>query len=62
MTPEEALQLLNDAASMAQLNRQAHVQVQQAVIILTEAIAPKEEEVEQPNRAERRRAKKEEKK
>ncbi len=42
MTPEEALQLLNDAASMAQLNRQAHVQVQQAVIVLTEAIAPKE--------------------
>ncbi len=38
MTPEQALELLNIAASQAQLNRATHVQIQEAVRILLEAV------------------------
>lgn len=39
MTPEQALQLLDQAAGMAPLNRQAHIQVQQAVQVLQALVA-----------------------
>lgn len=41
MTPTEALQVLDQAASMAPLNRISHVQIQMAVQVLTELIKPK---------------------
>ena len=43
MTKEEALNLLDQAVSQLQTNRQTHIQLQQAVEILKEAIKPKEE-------------------
>ena len=44
MTPEQALQLLDEAASAAQLPRMGHINVQRAVEVLREAITPKEVE------------------
>jgi hypothetical protein len=44
MTPEEALQILEQAAALAPLNRQGHVAVQQAAQVLQRAIKPKPEE------------------
>ena len=41
MTKEEALNLLDQAVSQLQTNRQTHIQLQQAVEVLKEAIAPK---------------------
>ena len=43
MTQQEALRVLDNAASRAALSRADHVAVQQAVQVLAEAIAPKEE-------------------
>lgn len=40
MTPEEALQILEQAAALAPLNRQAHVAVQRAAQVLALAIVP----------------------
>jgi DNA-binding phage protein len=42
MTPEQALQLLDKAAGMANVNRDAHLQIQQAYQVLLKAIQPKE--------------------
>jgi len=39
MTPEQALAILDQAASQAPLPRGAHVQVQLAVEVLTKALA-----------------------
>ena len=44
MTPEQALELLDVAAGQAQLNRATHVQIQEAVRILSEAIKKPENE------------------
>jgi len=48
-TPEQALSILDQAASRATLTRQEHVAVQQAVQILAQALrnaqAPPEEEL-----------------
>lgn len=41
MTPQEALQILDNAASRAALSRADHVAVQQAVQVIAEAITPK---------------------
>lgn len=41
MTPEQALQLLDNAASMAQVNRQDHVNIVRAVEILKEYLQSK---------------------
>lgn len=38
MTPEQALQVLDQAASQAALGRAAHVQVQEAVKVLAKAL------------------------
>ena len=38
MTPEEALNLLDQAASMANLNRVSHFQIQEATRVLRESI------------------------
>lgn len=43
MKPEDALKLVDSICSRVSLNRESHVQVQQAIQILTEAIKPKEE-------------------
>jgi hypothetical protein len=43
MTPQEALNILDQAVSQLQANRQIHVQLQQAIEVLREAIKPKEE-------------------
>ena len=48
MTPQEALQILDNAASRAALSRADHVAVQQAVQVLAEAVLPKEEKVKAP--------------
>ncbi|MAT45373.1 MAG: hypothetical protein CL609_23840 [Anaerolineaceae bacterium] len=40
MTPQEALSILDQAASRAQLSRADHVAVQQAVQVLAEVIHP----------------------
>ena len=48
MTPEDALQLIDNALSQLQLNREGHVKIQQAVAVLKQAIEPKKEpEIEQ---------------
>lgn len=41
MTPEQALQILDNAAARAQLTRQDHVAVQQAVAVLRRMIEQK---------------------
>lgn len=41
MKPEEALQILDTAASQAKANRADHVAIQQAVQVLLEKITPK---------------------
>jgi hypothetical protein len=43
MTTDEALQIVDQAASVAPLNRQAHIAVQEAVATLRVALTPKEE-------------------
>ena len=43
MTPQESLNILDQASSLAPLARQGHIQVQQALDVLREAIKPKEE-------------------
>lgn len=40
MTPEQALQILDRASSMAALPRQDHVAVQKALDVIAKAIAP----------------------
>lgn len=42
MNPQEALQLVNQAAGLAALTRAEHIQIQQAIQILAEAIQHKE--------------------
>ncbi len=44
MKPEEALQLLDQAVSMAALNRSSHAQTIEAIRVLQQAIAPKPKE------------------
>ena len=43
MTEDQALSILDQAASRAQLTRQEHVAIQEAVTVLAKAIAPKQE-------------------
>ena len=43
MNSQQALALLNQAAGMAPLNREAHVQIQQAIKVLEDAINPKKD-------------------
>ncbi len=43
MTPEQALQVLVGAASIANMNLQQHATCQEAAKVLAEAIKPKEE-------------------
>lgn len=43
MTPEQALNLLDRVCSKIPASREDHVNIQQAVTILAEAIKPKEE-------------------
>ena len=38
MTPEQALQMLNEAVAMASMSRAQHIQIQQAVEVLGTAI------------------------
>ncbi len=45
MTPEQALEILNQAAAAANLPRVGHIQVQQAIQVLTEALKAKPAEV-----------------
>lgn len=52
MTTQEALQILDQAASMAQLPRQGHLQIQQAVETLKEIITPKTTQPEDPPKTE----------
>lgn len=40
MTPEQALALLDNAASQVAATRETHVQIQQAVEVLRQAIDP----------------------
>ena len=42
MSPEQALQILDQATSQAPLPRQAHQQVVNAIKVLQEAIKPKD--------------------
>jgi len=42
MTPQDALQLIDQATSMLQLNRADHARIQEALRILAAAISPKE--------------------
>lgn len=44
MTPQEALQLLDNVAAAVSVSRQDHARLQQAVTVLAEAIKPKLEE------------------
>ena len=41
MTNQEALRILDAVCSQAQMNRQQHVEVQQAVMTLADTINPK---------------------
>lgn len=43
MSPEQALQLLAQAAALAAMPKANHVQVEQAIKVLAEAIKQKEE-------------------
>lgn len=43
MKTEQALKLVDQVCASVSLNRESHVQVQQAIQILTEAVKPKEE-------------------
>jgi len=43
MTPKEALQILDGAASIVGVGREGHAQIQKATAVLTEVIKPKEE-------------------
>ena len=43
MTEEQALSILDQAASRAPLTRQEHVAIQEAVTVLAKAITPKQE-------------------
>ena len=43
LSPIQALDLLNQAASQAPMDRKSHVMVQQAIEVLKKAIQPKEE-------------------
>lgn len=43
MTPEQAIQILDQAASQSPMDRKSHVMVQQAIEVLKKAIQPKEE-------------------
>ena len=43
MTTNEALQILDQAGSIALLNRQGHIAIQEAVATLRVALTPKEE-------------------
>ena len=47
MTTEQALAILDEAASAARLPRIGHVNVQRAVEVLREAIKPKEDEAKE---------------
>lgn len=44
MSPEDALNILDQAASMLQLNRADHFKIQTAVQVLKTVINPKKEE------------------
>ncbi len=48
MTPQEALQILDQAASAAQLDRRSHVAVQEAVVTLREALATLQQDGAKP--------------
>lgn len=41
MTPQQALQIIDQATGLAPLNRQAHIQVQEALKVLAEFIQEK---------------------
>ncbi len=44
MTPQEAIQILDQAAAMAPLNRQSHIAVQEALNILRELLRKKQDD------------------
>jgi len=44
MTPQEALQILDSAASQAKVNRADHVTIQQAVNVILKKITPKQKQ------------------
>lgn len=46
MTPEQALQILTNAAALAHMPMQDHAACQQAAKVLQEAIKPKEEQAD----------------
>lgn len=48
MTPQEALQILDQAASAAQLDRRSHVAVQEAVTTLREALLAMQQDGAKP--------------
>jgi hypothetical protein len=52
MTPEQALQILDQAASKASLERAGHATVQQAIMILAKALEKEPEKTEDESTAE----------
>jgi len=48
MKPEEALKIVDGICSQVSLNREAHVRIQQAIMVLTEAIKPKDTKIVPP--------------
>lgn len=54
MKPEQALKLVDQICASVSLNREVHVKVQQAIVVLTKAIQPEEKPKKEEEKVEKK--------